>query len=212
MVTIEQKLSLFSKLLHRSMDDKFKEDMEKLKKEYEEKLRKNRESVDKEAEDIINRSAKKAEAEKIEMINKVRINSKKGYMDVKEKHLTVFIDHLKSEIENFIQSEKYGVYLISQVSKLVAEKELEDSLILYMMQRDYDKYSDIIRQELAKSGRQDIVFKIADDNIIGGFIAQDAAGNIRLNFSIETLLEDNMSYIMQTLFQAIEAGETDGKQ
>lgn len=212
MVTIEQKLSLFSKLLNRSMDDKFKEGMEKLKKEYEEKLRKNREAVYKEAEDIINRSAKKAEAEKIEMINKIRISSKKEYMDVKEKHLSLFMDHLKEEIENFIQSEKYGGYLVTQVDRMIGTKELKDSFVLYMTRRDYDKYSDNIRQELTKSGRKDCSFKIADDSIIGGFIAEEAAGRIRLNYSIKALLEDNMSYIMQTLFQAIEAGDTDGKQ
>ncbi|MEN6313174.1 MAG: V-type ATP synthase subunit E [Clostridiaceae bacterium] len=212
MVTIEQKLSLFSKLLNRSMDDKFKEAMEKLKKEYEEKLRKNREAVYKEAEDIINRSVKKAEAEKIEMINKIRISSKKEYMDVKEKHLSLFMDHLKEEIENFIQSEKYGGYLVTQVDRMIGTKELKDSFVLYMTRRDYDKYSDNIRQELLKSGRKECSFKMADDSIIGGFIAEDAAGSIRLNFSVKALLEDNMPYIMQTLFQAIEAGETDGRQ
>jgi len=194
------------------MDDKFKEAMEKLKKEYEEKLRKNREAVYKEAEDIINRSVKKAEAEKIEMINKIRISSKKEYMDVKEKHLSLFMDHLKEEIENFIQSEKYGGYLVTQVDRMIGTKELKNSFVLYMTRRDYDKYSDNIRQELLKSGRKDCSFKMADDSIIGGFIAEEAAGSIRLNFSVEALLEDNMPYIMQTLFQAIEAGETDGRQ
>lgn len=212
MVTIEQKLSLFSKLLHRSMDEKFKKDMENLKSGYEVELRKNKEAADKEAEDIISKSVRKAEAEKTEMINKIRINLKKELMDVKEKHISLFMDHLKEEIEKFIQSEKYGGYLVSQTDRIVGAKELKDGLVLYMTRRDYEKYSDKIKQVLLKSGRKECTLKIADSHIIGGFIAEDAAGSIRLDFSIGTLLEDNMPYIMQTLFEAIEAGDTNGRQ
>jgi vacuolar-type H+-ATPase subunit E/Vma4 len=59
-------------------------------------------------------------------------------------------------------------------------------------------------------GKQALDFRPAGDEIIGGFIAEDAGSRIRINFSIEALLEDNKAYIMQTLFQAIETGEADG--
>jgi len=210
MVTIDQKLSLFSKLLHRSMDEKFKEEMETLKKEYEEKIQKNKDAVNKEAEDILTKSVKKAEAEKIEMISKVRVSTKREYMSVKEKHFAVLMDHLNTEIEKFIQSEKYGYYMLSLVKKLQESEQFPGSFILYMTKRDHEKYSDSIKQELLKSAQKDCSYKLADDNIIGGFIAEDSGANIRMNFSIGALLEDNKLYIMQTLFQAIEAGEADG--
>jgi hypothetical protein len=60
------------------------------------------------------------------------------------------------------------------------------------------------------------VLKAAGDSIIGGFIAVDTDSDIRMDFSIKTLLEDNRPYMMQTLFQALEAdgaesaGLTDG--
>ncbi|MDO8685781.1 MAG: V-type ATP synthase subunit E [Clostridiales bacterium] len=209
MVTIEQKLSLFSKLLHRSMSDKFAEEMENLKKEYEEKIRKNRDEVDKEASDILNKSRKKAETEKIELISGIRITMKREYLSVKEKFFVVLMDHLKDEIEKFVQSEKYGEYLFSQVKKLESE-QFSDKLIIHMTNRDYEKYAKNIKQELLKSLQKDLTFDIADDDIIGGFIAEDPVGNIRMNYSIDALLEDNKQYIMQTLFQVIEAGESDG--
>jgi len=40
MVTIEQKLLLFSKLLHQSMDKKFAEELDEIKKQYKYKLQK----------------------------------------------------------------------------------------------------------------------------------------------------------------------------
>lgn len=209
MVTIEQKLSLFSKLLHRSMDDKFTEEMEKLKKEYEVKIQKKRDAVNKEAEDILSKSQKKAEAEKTELVSKIRVSMKREYMSVKEKHFTILMDHLMCEINDFIQSEKYGNYMISQVKKLEESEQLSDNLIIYMTNRDNEKFAEYIRREFLKANKN-CSFKVADDNIIGGFIAEDPVGKIRMNFSIDALLEDNKSYIMQTLFQAIEAGDANG--
>lgn len=210
MVTIDQKLSLFSKLLHRSMNEKFTEEMGKLKEEYEVKIQKNKDAVDKEAEDIINKSRKKAEAEKMELASIIRVNMKKETMAVKEKHFTVLMGHLSEEIEKLIQSDKYDDYLLSLVKKLEETEYISNSLIIYMTNRDNVKYAENIRQELLKSQQMDCTFEIAPDSIIGGFIAEDPISNIRMDFSINTLLEDNKPYIMQALFQAIEAGETNG--
>ena len=210
MVTIEQKLSLFSKLLHRFMNDKFTEEMENIKKEYEEKIQKGRDAVDREAEDILKKSRKKAETEKIELLSKIRISMKMESMSVKEKYFGVFMGHLKDEIEKFISSDKYENYLFAMVKKLEELEQFSNSLIIYVTNRDYEKYAENIKQALLKSQQRDLSFKIADDDIIGGFIAEDPISNIRMNFSINALLEDSTQYIMQTLFQAIEAGEGNG--
>lgn len=210
MVTIEHKLSLFSKLLHRSMNDKFTEEMEILKREYEGKIQKNKAVVDKEAEDILSKSHKRAEAEKTELNSKIKVGMKREYMYVKEKHFAVLLDHLKAEIEYFIQSDKYWDYISSLVKKMEESGQFSNSLIINMTKRDQEKYTDDIKRELSKSQQKDLSFKMADDNIVGGFIAEDPISNIRMDFSIEALLEDNKIFMMQTLFQAIEAGEADG--
>jgi len=210
MVTIEQKLSMFSKLLHRSMTEKFTEEMEQLKKEYEVKIQKNKDAVDKEAENILSGMLKKAEAEKIELTSITRIGMKREYMSVKEKYFTVLMDHLKAEIEKFIQSEKYGDYLFSLAKELEKTEQFSDRLIIYMTARDHETYAEAIKQELLKSSQRDLYFKIADDNMIGGFTAEDPVSHIRINFSISALLEDNKPYMMQVLFQAIEVGEANG--
>ena len=60
MVTIEQKLSVFNKLLQRSMDDDFAEEMERLREEYSNKLQQSNDAVDKEAAHIEEKALRKA--------------------------------------------------------------------------------------------------------------------------------------------------------
>lgn len=205
MVTIEQKLSLFSNLLHRTMDEAFKLEMEKLRKEYEVKMQKDKEAVDKEAESIINSARKRAEAERTEKVSRSKVELKKEYMSLKERYFSVLMERIVREIGLFTASERYPEYILGLARKLEPLAQTSGKLEIYLNGRDSEKYPDTIRQALAKHA--ELVFKPADEDIIGGFIADDTQNNVRIDMSLKALLDDNKSYIMQTLFQAIEMGE-----
>lgn len=208
MVTIEKKLEIFSKLLHRSMSDKFSDEMDKIRKSYETQLQSNKIEVDREAEELLNKSEKKAVSERTEMISKIRISVKKDYMAAKEKLFNVMMENLVNKIKIFTQSDDYGEYLIALAKKLYAEDPSPEALTIYMTDSDREKYAESVKEEFSSSHQKELTVKVADDSIIGGFIAENTGRNIRINFSIKALLEDNRSYMMQTLFKALEAGET----
>ncbi|HPX00467.1 MAG TPA: hypothetical protein PKY98_06930, partial [Sedimentibacter sp.] len=68
---------------------------------------------------------------------------------------------------------------------------------------DFNEYRDFIKTEIAKNhGVSFITF-----DIMGGFIAEVPSKGIKYDLSIDTILEDNKAYIMQTLFEALKAGE-----
>lgn len=211
MVTIEQKISLFQKLLHRYMTEKFVEDLEALKKEYNEKFQKNKAITDKKSEDILNRSLKKARAEKVELLSKARIELKRETMSVKEKCFDTFMDRLKKEMENFVQSDRYEAYLLSLVKEISAQEQLSGRLVIYLTARDIGKYGDIIKRELTESRQREVSFKTAESNITGGLLAEAPDSCVRVNLFVDALLEDNKPHIMQVLFQALETGEENGE-
>lgn len=210
MVTIEQKLLTFSNILNRSMNEKLSQEMERLRKEYSENVQKSKEAVDREADEIINKMRKRAEMEKTELLSKIRINMKKEYMSAQERLFLTMFDHLIAEIKEYIKTDKYGDYLISLAEMMAKDDTCSNSLDIYMTTSDLDKHSARIKERLLKLRQGEYTFKSADDGIIGGFIALDTVNNIRFDFSIKTLLEDNKSYMMQVLFKAIGAGDVGG--
>ncbi len=210
MVTIEQKLSLFSNLLHRTMEESFKQEMENLRKEYEVKMQKDKEAVDKEAEYIINAAKKRAEAERTEMVSRNRVELKKEYMVLKEKYFLALIERVKRELEQFAGSDDYAAYLTKLAARLGSLLPASNRLGISLCARDLEKYKDVLKNALSDAGRKEIVFTLAGNDIIGGFIAYDMDNDIRIDMSFNALLEDNRSFIMQTLFQAIEAGDQNG--
>lgn len=209
MVTIEQKLSMFSKLLHRTMNDKFTEEIEKLRSEYAVKLQKNKEEADREAEEILRKSAKRAEAEKTEISSRIRINMKKEQMAVREKLFSTMTSHLMDRIAGFIRSEEYGGYIAAMAKKLAEADQSKGLMVIYMTEKDIEKFGELLKKEFCSPHPKELVLKAAGDSIIGGFIAVDTESDIRMDFSIKTLLEDNQPYMMQTLFQALEAEGAD---
>lgn len=212
MVTIEQKLAMFSNLLHRSMNEKFLDEMDKLRKSYEIQNRENKAEVNEQAEEILNQAYKKAEAEKTEMISKIKITAKKEYMAAREKLFNTLMEHLTDRINIFIQSDEYGEYLFSLAKKLNEEDPGTGPLIIYMTGRDHEKYAELLKTKLPDVRQKELSMKVADDSIIGGFIAVNSGMSIRINLSIKAILEDNRSFMMETLFKALEAGEADGTE
>ncbi len=207
MVTIEQKLTLFSNLLHRTMDEAFKAEMEKLKKEYDIKIQKNKDETDREAENMISTAEKKAVAECTERISRNRVEFKKEYMLMKEKYFSILMERIKKELDMFAGSERYPGYLLELSGKLELAWTAE-KLEIYLTEKDNEKYVEQIRNALLQKGKwKELVFLTADDDIIGGLIAEDPQNNIRIDLSLKAMLEDNRSFIMQTLFQAIETGD-----
>ena len=70
MVTIEQKLTLFSKLLHQDIKEETDQKFYELEKEYEKISAESKICTDKEAAQIIEQAKRRAESKQIELISK----------------------------------------------------------------------------------------------------------------------------------------------
>ena len=208
MVTIEQKVLLFSKLIDQLMNTHFKEGLKNLEEEYSVKLEKNRKNTDLEVKKILNNASKKRDLEVSKAYSNFKINEKKEHMLVKENCFNKFMISLNAYIDEFIKSDRYKDYLLKLLKEISTEENHIDNLTIYMTKNDYNRYSELFSMELKKLGYNDDNYKIVvvKDYIIGGFIAEDSVDNFRINLSIKSLLDDKKPYIMQMLFEALEGG------
>lgn len=209
MVTIEQKLLLFSKLINNSMNKSLNEELKEMEKQYELKIKKNMDETNKLAKFIEEKAAKKAEMKRNESLSRSKVIIKREIIVLKEKYYYIFMDKFKNRLSEFVDSEEYKTYLYSLISN--AENLLnnyeESDLVVYLSEKDKQKYSDLINTELSKNKNcKNVEFKSTND-IIGGFIAIIADKNIKMDLSIDAVLEDNETYVMQTIFEALEAGD-----
>ena len=211
MVTIEQKLTLFSKLLHQDIKDEMEQKFYELEKEYQKASAESKFCVDKEACDIIEQARRKAESKKIELISKGKLCSKKEAMWTKEKVVERFMTALEERIKKFILTPEYKLYLSKRVSELDFLKGYTNPLVVYVTPNDFATNKGFILEQLITLGvsSEKLSFKETSEEIIGGFIMEDSSLNMRVDQSIRAMLEENKDSIVEKITLAIgEVGES----
>ncbi len=211
MVTIEQKLTLFSKLLHQDIKEETDRKFYELEKEYEKIRAESRLCTDKEANELIEQAKRKAESKKIELISKGKLCSKKETMLTKEKVVERFIAALEERIKTFILTPDYKSYLTKVISGLGSLKGYANPLVIYVTEHDLETNQEFIKEALMKIGisSNKLSFKQVGEEILGGLIIEDPALNMRIDESILAMLEENKDSIVEKITLAI--GEVGGK-
>lgn len=210
MVTIEQKLSLFSKLLQQDIKTEIGEKIEAMEKEYEVIMAEQKRKVDKDADDIIEHARKKAEIKRLELISKAKMKTKKESMIAKEKYIGVFIEHLKVRIMAFKETPSYKEYLERMIGALEHLAAYDTDFIVYMTAKDLEKYGEYVLDQIALGGiaKERLHLETKDESMIGGLILDSPKKNLRIDLSIYTVIEDHKDEIVEQLFNAI--GEVGG--
>lgn len=212
MVTIEQKLSMFNKLLKRSMDDNFAAEIEYLRKDYSKKLQQTKSDVDKQAKNIEDKAYKRAEKEKAKILNQSAVTQRMEYMSAKEELFSAMLENLKSRIDEFIQSEEYKDYLISLAKQLSDSEKASEHLSILMTAEDYKQYGEDVKLALMDLFKGEPNIKTADAHMIGGLILMNSESNIRIDLSIRTLLEESKPAMMQIFFQELSPVQNEEQQ
>lgn len=210
MVTIEQKLSLFSKLLQQDIKTEIGEKIEGMEKEYDVVMLDHKRKVDNDANDIIEHARKKGEIKRLELISKAKMQTKKESMIAKEKYIGVFIEHLKERIEVFKDTDQYKAYLSHSIKTLDRLKSYETDFIVYMTESDKDKYGEYVLEQITQGGisRDRLSVEVKEESMIGGIILDSPEKNLRIDLSINAVIEDHKDEIVEEIFNAI--GEVGG--
>ncbi len=210
MVTIEQKLTLFSKLLSQELKEEVSQKTMELEKEYEGKIAESKYKIDREAADIIDNARKRAEAKKIELISKGKMSSKKETMLTTEKVVVRFTEALIERARAFVDKPVYETYLKHTVAQLEELKDYANPLVIYMQEKDIARHKDFIEKELIKIGvqKEQLEFEKAERDIIGGLIIADPTLNMKIDMSMQNIIEESKDRIVEIVTGALgEVGE-----
>lgn len=210
MVTIEQKLTLFSKLLNQDIKEEIDKKLNALEEEYEKRIAENKFRVDKEAVEIIEQARRRAEIKKVELISKGKLASKKEMMLMKEELIERFMTTLENKIKDFTKTEDYKLYLSKKFQELKGLEGGTNHLEVYLMPSDYEMHQSFIKEGLVKIGlkEEQLSFNLSDQDMLGGLIIEDPVLKIRIDESIRTLIQDKKDELIEKISLAI--GEVGG--
>lgn len=210
MVTIEQKLTLFSKLLNQDIKKEMDEKFAQLEKEYEKRIAESKFATDKEAAEIVDQARKRAEIKRVEWVSKGKIASKREMLQAKEEMISRFMKALEEKVTLFTKTPEYLKYLQQIISGLEEFRQYPNPVVIYLTKQDYENRRQFIEQEFVRVGMKEsqLSFEVASKPILGGMIIVDMADNTRMDISMLETIEEAKEQIIEKISRAIgEVGE-----
>lgn len=204
MVTIEQKLALFSKLLNQEIKNDMDKKLRDLDREYERKVAESKYKADKDAQAIIDEARKHAEIKRMEQMSRGKISNRKELVQVKEEIIKRFMSKLEQKIIDYTKTPEYITYLKQNIATLVELKNCKDPLRIIITQNDYMNYQNEIAEAFETLGADNFVFEVAKEAILGGVIVINTANNTKIDSSIKDSIEEHQEDIIAKISRCIE--------
>ena len=202
MITVEDKLNIFYKMVL----EREKESFEKILNEIEEKnkiaLDEHKNKVSLKRDEMIEKKKKSGKIMKEQKISQAIVETRQKIFRKKEELLEDLLLSIKEKSKVFVCSKEYENYLLRELESILNEVEGKN-IVLYLKLEDNKKYGDSIIN-LANKLNIKITFKEANENIIGGFLIFDEDKTYLIDETFKIKIEENKYLVGEKLYETLE--------
>lgn len=206
MITVEEKLDIFYKLILGDERDRSEEILEKIQMKNEELIRVKKEETLKKKEEIVSKRRKMGELKKNEIISKTFSQEKNKILKVKKELLEDLMIEIEDKAKKFVASPEYKNYLLDEFKKIAGSVK-DQEIYIYVSERDKDIYGDII-MDIFRKNNKEVLISPWTENKIGGFLLFNKERTYLLDFTLKTKIEGKKYEIGELLYEKFkEAGD-----
>lgn len=204
LVTLEQKLALFSKLMQQDISDNLQEGRAKIESDYRKRRALQEQQSKEKAKRYVDDHKKIIDTKIAQYKAKAKLESKKEIMQVKEDCIHVIDELLKDRINEYTDTAEYQTWIIESVKSL--KEYFDQEVVIYLSPKDLKNQKEAIINELEAEGANTkfVAFDLNDKIVLGGLIVKIEASNMQVDLSLDSVLENKSEEISQLVLTAIE--------
>jgi V/A-type H+-transporting ATPase subunit E len=194
MTTIEDKISLFSKIIYDKVNEEKEEKLEIFDKEAQEKINLEIEKIEVLTRNLEIEVSKKSNIKANTIVAKEKLNKQREVLFLKDKLVNDALEDVHEKLVEFVSFAEYKPYFISAL-KRTFEGIDKGNYYLIVLQRDYARFQgdiEIIRSEYPE---RNVEIKISEVDFIGGLMLKDFEGKFKIDNSIYSKLEESKEAI-----------------
>jgi len=196
MVTIDQKLKIFNKIVIEKLNREYEELIHRLDKKDEEAMKDYKQSLSERAHNYRKELIEKGEMEKKLLISKTRLDSKKEILRVRAGLVEKTKKEVLEKAVDFVQGESYKDYLGTLLEELELDLFCENTIILRMIKEDYVRHGDFVKKQLyEKCEKIEVIVENLDSEYVGGFMIFDKSETFKLDCTIKTRIDEQSDLI-----------------
>jgi V/A-type H+-transporting ATPase subunit E len=194
MTTIEDKISLFSKIIYDKVTEEKEERIEAFNKEAEKKINIEKEKIAELRRDLQREVAKKANIKANEIVAKEKLKKQREVLFLKDKLISDALANVHEKLAEFVCSPEYKSYFIGTLQKALKEVSKGNYYII-VLKRDYQKFQNEIEVIGSEYCDGNVEIKISEEDFIGGLILKDFEGKFKIDNSIASALQESKEII-----------------
>ncbi|ADL08458.1 V-type ATP synthase subunit E [Thermosediminibacter oceani] len=199
--TIDDKISLFTKVIFERLEHEYSEKYQKLVDRYEAQKAALSEEFKKKMEEKVSEAAREANVKREQMVSRARADAHFEVLRKREELLERLLNEVRDKIKKFLNTPGYMEFLKKMLVQVTSRFPKGEKIIYIFTPTDLGKYEQVIRSiisDLKPPGEFEIVS--GDDSMIGGVVARSESGRIEVDLSVDTLVEENRSVLARLLY------------
>jgi vacuolar-type H+-ATPase subunit E/Vma4 len=210
MITVQDKLNLFTKRIVERRQDAYDQKVQALEEKMVVELADRKKMLERDRKRYEESLLKGVRSERLQRLSNARSEKKRRLLLKRKTMIDVVLEGVKDYTLQFVESDTYENYLLDLVSEHVSTVKDLGCFDLYLRQKDMqyaDKLDALLRGKSCNLGE----IMVYDKPILGGVIFYQVDGNVRVDLSLDSIIEDNKKYMGQLIYDLLEeAGEFDG--
>jgi vacuolar-type H+-ATPase subunit E/Vma4 len=206
MITIEEKLKVFARLVIGNARQDSKEKLSEAAQENERIIEEKRVRAQETGQRIISELTQKGRVQRNKTISRALQQNKNRIMQKKQQLADRLFENIKKEAAAFTTEPAYRDFFVRCLCEAFSALRDEDSICVMAAEEDVRRFEEDIYLEGERNGflREQIHLAVSGEDIIGGVVAVSGKGDLRVDYSIITMLEEQKKTVARSLYDALE--------
>jgi len=197
--SIEDKISLFTKVIIERIEIDCQRKQKKMMEYYENRKTSIINEYEERKRNALEKAKKDAETKKQQLILKNRSDMHLSILKKKQEFSKRLTDEVKSRIKSFMITEEYTDFLEKAIKQVLTRFSKSQYVSFNFSKNDIKNRQEIILKTI-KSVRDENTFQINGvDDLIGGVFVKSGDGRMEIDFTINTILEESDKLIGEVL-------------
>ena len=192
MITIEDKIESFKRILNEEIDEKYDEELKKIASETERLITEYKAKKYEEIEKLKREYRTKLENKTDKIRSKTLKDGQDIILNTNKEIYDEFFKALKEELNSLYMTEKGEEYLKNTLKNVKSEINSND--IIYVYEKSFERDKEMVKNVLG-----DIKVEKSLDIKVGGFEIENVEKTYRLNYSLDFLLTTKYQKILAKL-------------
>jgi V/A-type H+/Na+-transporting ATPase subunit E len=189
MTTIEDKISLFSKIIYDKLNEEKEERLRAYSEEALKQISAEKQSIEELKKNLQAEITKKANVKANEIVAKEKLNKQREILLLKNTLIKTTVEEIKHKLVEFVKSEEYKEYFLKVLQDSLKEAK-ESHCYIVVLPGDYERFKKEIESAAGSTEGRRVEIKLSEEDFLGGIILKDFEGKFKIDHSIYSKISD----------------------